>query len=182
MDDDPDIPGSSRSREALLAFLSGTVSIGLMGGLAHFAHAPFVFPSLGPTAFLLFYRPGAAASCPRNTIVGHLVGAACGLGAILLFGLYGEPDAITDGVTWARAGAAALSLGGTAGVMVLLRSPHPPAGATTLIVSLGFLTHPAHLAVLMAAVGLLVLQAMITHAIAGTSYPRWAPARERSPR
>lgn len=59
--------------------------------------------------------------------------------------------------------------------MVLFRVPHPPAGATTLIVSLGILRTPAHLVILMAAVVLLALQAFVINRLAGLPYPIWAP-------
>jgi CBS-domain-containing membrane protein len=57
--------------------------------------------------------------------------------------------------------------------MVLLRAPHPPAGATTLIVSLGLLHTPLQLAVLMAAVILLCIQAVVINRLAGLPYPLW---------
>lgn len=59
--------------------------------------------------------------------------------------------------------------------MVWLRVPHPPAGATTMIISLGILTEAAHLGVLMLAVGLLTVQAFAINRLAGVPYPRWAP-------
>ena len=71
--------------------------------------------------------------------------------------------------------AAALSLGLTAGLMVLLKSPHPPAGATTLIVSLGILTRPSQLLLLMAAVVLLTLQAIAINRLAGPQLPDSGP-------
>jgi CBS-domain-containing membrane protein len=63
-----------------------------------------------------------------------------------------------------------VSLGLTAGLMVLLKSPHPPAGATTLIISLGLLTKPWQLVLLMIAV--------IINRAAGIPYPLWNPVRE----
>jgi CBS domain-containing membrane protein len=78
-------------------------------------------------------------------------------------------------VDWPRVGAAALSLGLTSGLMVLCRVPHPPAGATTLIVSLGLLPHPWQLAVLLLAVGLITAQALIINRLAGIAYPLWSP-------
>ncbi len=81
------------------------------------------------------------------------------------------------GVTWPRVIAAALSLGLTVGVMVLLRAPHPPAEATTLIVSLGLLTRPWQLALLMGAVVVLTLQALVINRLAGIPYPLWEPPR-----
>ena len=59
--------------------------------------------------------------------------------------------------------------------MVLLRVPHPPAGATTLIVSLGLIQQPWQLVVLMVAVFLLTGQAFVINRLAGVNYPAWAP-------
>ncbi|MDQ6643370.1 MAG: HPP family protein, partial [Chloroflexota bacterium] len=59
-------------------------------------------------------------------------------------------------------------------LMVLLRAPHPPAGATTLIISLGILTQPWQLLLLMVAVVLLTLQAIVINRLAGIAYPLWS--------
>ena len=58
--------------------------------------------------------------------------------------------------------------------MILLNVPHPPAGATALIVSLGVISRPAYLVVLEVAVGLLVGQAIIINRLTGVRYPFWA--------
>jgi CBS-domain-containing membrane protein len=163
---------------ALFSFVNGCISIGLMAALAAVTHSPFIFPSLGPTAFLFFYTPTAPAASPRNTIVGHAIGITCGYFSLVVTGLTTAPPATTVGVTWPRVIAAALSLGLTAGIMVLLRSPHPPAGATTLIVSLGILEKPIQLVLLMVAVVLLTLQAFVINRLAGIPYPIWNPRRE----
>src|SRR6266699_5166217 len=42
---------------ALFNFINGSISIGLMAAIAVLAHSPFIFPSLGPTAFLFFDKP-----------------------------------------------------------------------------------------------------------------------------
>ena len=57
--------------------------------------------------------------------------------------------------------------------MVWLKVPHPPAGATTLIVSLGILREPEQLAVLMVAVVLLTVQGFVINRLAGINYPWW---------
>jgi CBS-domain-containing membrane protein len=160
----------------LFAFVNGLIAIGIMAFVAEVTGEPFVFPSLGPTAFLLFYTPMVAASSPRNTVCGHAIGAAAGYLALVLFGLTTAPPALATSVTGARVGAAALSLGLTSGVMVWARVPHPPAGATTLIVSLGILREPDQLVVLMVAVVLLVVQAFVINHLAGIPYPTWSPA------
>ncbi len=168
---------SSITVMGLFAFVNGVISIGLMATAALITGEPFIFPSLGPTAFLLFYTPTAPAASPRNTVCGHAIGAAAGYLSLVVFGLTNAAPALATSVTWNRVGAAALSLGLTSGVMVWLRVPHPPAGATTLIVSLGILREPWQLAVLMLAVCLLVVQGYVINHLAGIPYPRWAPAK-----
>ncbi|HEX5365675.1 MAG TPA: HPP family protein [Acidimicrobiales bacterium] len=160
----------------LFAFLNGLVSIGAMALVALVTRQPFVFPSLGPTAFLLFYTPLVPAASPRNALGGHAIGAAAGYLALLAFGLTDAAPALATGVTGARVGAAALSLGLTSGAMVWARVPHPPAGATTLIVSLGILRQPEQLVVLMVAVALLVVQGWAINRLAGIPYPVWRPS------
>jgi CBS-domain-containing membrane protein len=160
---------------AAFSLINGFISIALMALAAVITRAPFVFPSLGPTAFLFFYTPMAATAAPRNALVGHLIGAGAGYLSLVLFGLTDAGPAVAVGVTLPRVLAAALSLGLTSGLMVLFRSPHPPAGATTLIISLGILTQPWQLGVLMLAVLVLTLQALVINRLAGVPYPVWAP-------
>jgi len=157
------------------ALVNGLIAIATMALIAYVTGEPFVFPSLGPTAFLLFYTPLAPAASPRNTLGGHAIGAASGYLALALFGLTDAPPALATEVTAGRVGAAALSLGLTSGAMVWARVPHPPAGATTLIVSLGIIRDPEQLVVLMLAVALLVVQGWIINRMAGIAYPLWGP-------
>ena len=158
---------------ALSQLVHGGLIIGLLAALAHFADSSFLFPSLGPTAFLLLHAPATHSASPRNTLVGHLAGAVQGWISLAAFGLLDAPSALAAGVDWPRAGAAALSLGATGAVMVLLDAPHPPAGATTMIVSLGLMPHLWQIPVLMTAVLLLTGQAFVVHRLAGTPYPLW---------
>jgi CBS-domain-containing membrane protein len=159
----------------LFAFVNGLIAIGAMAFVAFVTDEPFIFPSLGPTAFLLFYTPLIPAASPRNTLGGHAIGAAAGYFALVVFGLTDAAPALATSVTGNRVGAAALSLGLTSGAMVWARVPHPPAGATTLIVSLGILREPEQLAVLMLAVALLVVQGWVINRLAGIRYPVWSP-------
>ena len=55
--------------------------------------------------------------------------------------------------------------------MIRLNVPHPPAAATTLIVSLGLVTRPAYLVILEAGVALLVVQAIIINRLDRCEYP-----------
>jgi CBS-domain-containing membrane protein len=169
---------SSTAVLGLFAFVNGIIAIGVMAFVALVTGEAFVFPSLGPTAFLLFYTPLLTAASPRNTLGGHAIGAVAGYVALVVFGLTDAAPALATHVSGARVGAAALSLGLTSGAMVWARVPHPPAGATTLIVSLGILREPDQLAVLMLAVVLLVVQGFVINRLAGIDYPVWAPRRQ----
>lgn len=160
---------------AAFSLVNGLISIGIMSAAALATGQPFVFPSLGPTAFLFFYTPTAPAASPRNTILGHAIGAAAGYLSLVVFGLTDAPPALATEVTGSRVGAAAVSLGVTSGLMVLARVPHPPAGATTLIISLGVLNELDQVLVLMLAVVLLTAQGYVINRAAGIDYPGWAP-------
>ena len=168
---------SRYSRTTVMAafnLINGGLSIALVSFVALVTQEAFIFPSLGATAFILFYVPLAQPASPRNTLCGHLIGALAGLLSLYLFGLQHHPSAFVTGVDLARVGAASLSLGLTGCLMVLLRVAHPPAGATALIVSLGLMPDPAQLPILMAGVGLLLVHAFIMNRLAGIPYPIWS--------
>lgn len=158
---------------ASYVFLNSFVTIGLLALVAVLTHNPFVFPSLGPTAYLFFFSPLAEASTPRNAICGHAIGLACGFFAFYVTGMHGFPQGAVGHVYWPRILASALALSLTGAFMVLLRVNHPPAGATTMIVSLGILAKPEYLPIIEVAVGLLVIQAWIINRLAGLPYPVW---------
>jgi CBS domain-containing membrane protein len=161
--------------QTLYVFVNGFITIGLLALLAVFTGSAFVFPSLGPTAYLFFFSPLAESASPKDTILGHAIGLACGYGAFrfaLECGQYG-PASLHHGVYWPKILAAALSLAFTGAFMVLLRINHPPAGATTLIVSLGILSMPRNLVIIEGAVVLLTAQAFVINRLAGLPYPIW---------
>jgi len=158
-------------------FVNGFITIGVLALLALVSRNPFVFPSLGPTAYLLFFTPLGRTSSPRNTVFGHAIGLLCGYAAFAATGARGLPFGEHPGIFWPRVLAAALSLSATGALMVLLDVSHPPAGATTLIVSLGIISKPSELAIIEVAVFLLVAQALAINRLAGLPYPLWrAPA------
>ena len=159
---------------ALFMFVNGFVTIALLAGVAMLTRVPFVFPSLGPTAFLFFFTPLLPTASPRNCVIGHAIGIACGYGALLVTGLEHAPPAMMTGVDLHRVIAAALSLSATGALMILLKAAHPPAGATTLIISLGIVTKPLHLLIIEVAVMLLAVQAIVINRLAGLDYPIWA--------
>jgi CBS domain-containing membrane protein len=162
---------------AVYTFTGGLLTIALSGALAWLLDEPLVFPSLGATAFLFFETPMAEVASPRNTLIGHYTGALVALFWLFVFGLQDNPSVLVEGFSVERAAAVALSVACTGGILRLLRAAHPPAGATTVIVSAGLL-HTAHqIAILAAGVALLTLTAHVTNRLLGVPAPRWASPR-----
>jgi CBS-domain-containing membrane protein len=159
---------------AAFVFINGFIAVAILAGLAVVSHTPFVFPSVGPTAFLLYFMPLAPTASPRNTLCGHALGIGCGYAALCLVGLEHAPSAVLEEIHGPRVLAAALSLAATGALMILFRVVHPPAGATTLIISLGFITTPAYLCIIEIAMALMVLQALAVNRLAGIDYPLWS--------
>jgi len=156
---------------AAYGFACCLVAIALCGQAAHALKQPWLFPSLGPSALLFFEKPAAPESSVYNALVGHLVGIAAGVAAIALFGLFGAPSVLEAGVSLARVGAAAVSVALVAAVLPPLRASHPPAGATTLLISLGLLDEPRQLAAVAAGVVLLTAAAWALNRLSGVRMP-----------
>ena len=76
----------ARLVQSVYVFVNGFVTIGVLALLALVSRNPFVFPSLGPTAYLLFFSPLAKASSPRSTIFGHAIGLISGYAAFVVTG------------------------------------------------------------------------------------------------
>jgi CBS-domain-containing membrane protein len=135
---------------------------------------PTLSTATNPSEEPFFFSPTSPTSSPRHTMYGHAIGIACGYLALRVTGLAHAPPATVAGVDAPRVLAAALSLASTGALMILLKAAHPPAGATTLIVSLGIVTKPSFLLLIEVAVGLLTLQAIAINRLAGLDYPLWA--------
>lgn len=141
------------------------VMLGVIGALAVVTRQPLLFPSLGPSVLLFVDSPHLPSSRPLNTAVGHVLGIAAGWLALALTGLLHAPPVTVAGATWARVAAAVVSLALTGVVLRLLHLPHPPAGASTLIVSLGILSAPRELAAMVVAVLLLAALGALLDAV-----------------
>lgn len=128
------------------------VVLALTGTVGLLLRQPWLFPSLGPTVMLFFESPRERSARPLNTVVGHAVGLVLGLACYVALGLNGTPPAPVGGLTPGYLVAGALSVALTTVALTLLRLPHPPAGATTLLVSLGILVKPLDLVSVLGAV------------------------------
>ena len=158
-------------RRAFYTLVWGFASMVLIGLAADVTQRPYIFPSLGPSAIMLFGHPLRRDSSPSHTIFGHGVGALCGYLALWVMGLLDVPFSMHIGT--ARVVAAAIALGLTCALTILLHVEHAPAGATTLIVALGILPNLFDFAFLMAAVVMLVVLAFVINRAFAIEYPLW---------
>ncbi|MET8359503.1 HPP family protein [Micromonospora sp. NPDC005171] len=134
-----------RAGRSAHAFVGGALAVALAGLVALVTHQPWLLALLAGYLFLL----------------------VCGLAD--------EPSALQEGVTGPRivAGVAG-SLAVTISVLVLLKASHAPAGATTLIVSLGLLRTPTQLLVAARAVVLVTVVDWLYGRVSGRPMPLWA--------
>ena len=130
----------------------------VLGLVAWASGQPFVFPSLGPSAFILAFERRIERT--ERTVVGsHLIGGVAGLLAYSLFAngvviTATPPGFSTDGLRLAASGFLSIVL--TSWAMIATDTNHAPACATTLIVSLGLLSTPLQVAIIVASVVVLV--------------------------
>ncbi|UTF53826.1 HPP family protein [Natronosalvus rutilus] len=133
--------------------------LAVTGTLAWLSGLPLLFPSLGPSAFVLALFERSEATRPRRVVGGHLIGVVAGL---LAYHVVAGDSAMTvayepgslEGLRLATSGVLATTA--TAGGMLATDTRHPPACATTLIVSLGLLSTVLEGAFIVLAVAVLV--------------------------
>lgn len=146
-----------RTGVGLAGFAAGAVTMTVLGVLAWATGLPWLFPSLAPTALLMSETPHRPQASPRNALAGHGVAILVGYGCLVAFGLAHRGPVIEVGTSPARVAATALALGVTTLLLHVLGTPHPPAGSSVLIVSLGLLHTPVELTVMAASVVLMTL-------------------------
>jgi CBS domain-containing membrane protein len=135
-----------RTQHARFDLVGAGLGLAVIGVLAWWTGEPLLFPSLGPSLMLVLDSPSQPSAQTLNIVVGHFVGLFVGLFAITVTGLQGAPPVTEVGTTGARVLAAALALSLTTVILHVVDRSHAPAGATTLIVSLGLLDSPSELA------------------------------------
>jgi CBS domain-containing membrane protein len=161
---------------AVYTALGSLFAIGLSGLWAWLFKEPLLFPSLGATAFLFFETPLAEVGTPRNAIIGHFVAIGAAVLSLAVFGLLHSPSVYVEGVTPQRIGAVAFSVALTGGVLRVLRAAHPPAGATTIIVSSGLLHTATQIGMVAAGVALITVAGWVLNRLMGVPAPVWAAA------
>lgn len=132
----------------------------VLGVIAWGSGQPFIFPSLGPTAFLLAFDRQSGRTQSYRIIGSHLIGGLAGLFAwsIVASGVSITatlPPFSVEGFRLAVSATVSIVL--TSWAMIATDAIHPPACATTLIVSLGLLSTPPRVAIIVGSVSILVL-------------------------
>ena len=128
----------------------------LAGATALWSGHPWLFTSLGPTAYEIIEKPKQQSSKPWSVIVGHYVAIGCGFAAVAAAGDWNAPAVNAHSqVAVARLWAAALSVVLTVVFNLLLKAGQPAAMATTLLISLG--TMQTAYAALWVAVGVAIV-------------------------
>lgn len=126
-----------------------TASVTVVGALSAATGLPLLLAPLGPTALLIFGQPDSAGAQPINIFAGYFIGTVV---AVLAMQVTPEP-------WWL----AALGVGLTMLVMLVLRVTHPPAAAVPLLIYSGPVDAVTLFGALLTACTLLVVLGMLLH-------------------
>ncbi len=111
----------------------------VVGLTAYFTNQPFLYPSLGPTAFLQAEFPFHRSSRFRDTTIGHSIGVAAGLASVFVLGATGEPRLGSGSqMPPLRIGAAALTMTLVILLEIVIKVSNPPSASTGLLFALGY--------------------------------------------
>lgn len=131
----------------------------ILGGIAWVSGEPFIFPSLGPSAFLLAFERRGERGWLSQIVASHVIGGVVGFVAYSLFAsgvtiTATPPPGSLAGLRLSMSGILSIIL--TSWGMIAGDTIHAPACATTLIVSLGLLSTLVQVAIIVLSVGTLV--------------------------
>ncbi|HVX30992.1 MAG TPA: HPP family protein [Nitrolancea sp.] len=111
----------------------------VVGVVAYVTSQPFLYPSLGPTAFLQAEYPFHRTSQFRDTSFGHVIGIVAGLAAVFALGAQSEPRVEADmRLPPRRIAAAAVTVTLVIVLQMLFKISNPPSASTGLLFALGF--------------------------------------------
>lgn len=165
---------SDKTVQIFFSAINAGAAIFSIGLFAWLTHLPLIFPTLGPSAFLLFSNPLSAAAAPRSVILSHSLALAIGYGTWLLFHfLYPESLSLVEGHL-AVYFCATLALALTAMTLIYLNCPHAPGCASSLVVALGLVTQWQDICLMIAVIVWLTAQAYSINRLAGLPVPLWS--------
>ncbi len=110
----------------------------LCGMLGLAAGQMWLFPSLGPTAFMQAAYPKHVSARFYNVLAGHAIGIGAAALAVWTFGLEDQTAVfLHQNLAWRHIWASGLALALTLFLQQVFQASHPPAGATALLLTLG---------------------------------------------
>ncbi len=126
------------------------------GLTAFWSGHPWLFSSLGPTAYEIVEKPHQPSARLYNVLVGHFVAIGSGFAAIAIVGAWNVPIINAHSVPpWPRVWTSLIAVVLTVVINLVRRSGQPAALATTLLVALG--TFQTAFSALWLAVGILII-------------------------
>ncbi|MEN9815177.1 MAG: hypothetical protein RLZZ412_1159 [Verrucomicrobiota bacterium] len=147
--DRAELPARSSAPEILAVAVAAVVVVGGLTLLTTTLEAALLLGTFAASSLLVFAYPDAPFSQPRNVLLGHLIGSACGL---------------TAGHFLPYSWAPAVAVGAAIALMKLTRTVHPPACSNPLLVCAlhqapwSFLLFPT-----LTGAGLIILAALFYH-------------------
>ncbi|MGW0463658.1 HPP family protein [Streptomyces sp. NPDC003027] len=152
-------PARPRPQVVALATAVSVVALLVLVAVGAVLHEPLLIPPLAASMALVAGAPDLPLSQPRSVVGGQLLSALTGFAVLAVAG---------PGI-WGAAVAGGLALG----VMMLARTPHSPAAATAVIVTLENPPFFAFLGLLALAVLLLVAVGLAGARATGRAYPAY---------
>jgi hypothetical protein len=126
-------------RDVFLAPALEAALIVILAAVGWVSRTPFVFASLGPTAYEIVENSKRPSARPYNIIVGNLIAVLAAFAALWMTNAWGTPRVSAHGVplerVWAATIAALLTVFGT----LLAQATQPAALSTTLLIALGIM-------------------------------------------
>jgi hypothetical protein len=128
----------SRYSDILPAVLGESALILVLAAIGWATRWPFVFASLGPTAYDIVEKPESKSAKTYNIIAGHFTGLGAGWVALWALHARGSPRVAIEGFVAApRMWAAVIAVALTTAVTLAIRASQPASLSTSLLVSLG---------------------------------------------
>ncbi|MEV7725113.1 HPP family protein [Streptomyces sp. NPDC087917] len=139
----PRAPARPGAGAALHSVSAATTVLLALVGIGAALHEPVLIPPLAASAALIHSAPTLPLAQPRGVVIGHMLGAAVGYAVL----------AAAGNSAWA----AAVAAGATLALLILARTPHSPAVATSVVIVLQTPEPARFLPLLLGSVVLLVL-------------------------
>lgn len=122
--------------------IHSAILIGVVGTFAWMTGRPLIFPSLGPTAYVMVKAPDKPSHQPKAVISGHIIGIVAGLVGYHLFAggvSLGVEFSARSWVIFRIVVSGVFAMIVTSEFLLWVDIDHAPATATTLLVALGLL-------------------------------------------